>query len=46
MILFFMLLPLILVGWAQMRVRSAFKKYSQVASAKRVFRALRPRGAS
>ena len=36
MILFFMLLPLILVGWAQMRVRSTFKKYSQVASTKRL----------
>ena len=36
MILFFMLLPLILVGWAQMRVRSAFKKYSQVASTARL----------
>lgn len=36
MLLFFMLLPLILVGWAQMRVRSAFKKYSQVASAARL----------
>ena len=31
MLLFF-LFSLILVGWAQMRVRSAFKKYSQVAS--------------
>ena len=36
MLLFFMLLPLILVGWAQMRVRSAFKKYSQVASTARL----------
>ena len=29
----FFILPMILVAWAQMRVRSAFKKYSQVASA-------------
>lgn len=32
----FFILPLILVGWAQMRVRSAFKKYSQVAAASRL----------
>ena len=31
----FFILPMILVGWAQMRVRSAFKKYSQVASTAR-----------
>ena len=28
----FFLIPMILVGWAQMRVRSAFKKYNQVPS--------------
>ena len=32
----FFILPMILVAWAQMRVRSAFKKYSQVASAARL----------
>ena len=31
--LLFLILPMILVAWAQMRVRSAFNKYSQVASA-------------
>ena len=28
--LFFIIIPMLLVGWAQMRVRSAFKKYSRV----------------
>ena len=32
----FFLVPIILVGWAQMRVRSAFKKYSQVPSMARL----------
>ena len=32
----FFLIPIILVGWAQMRVRSAFKKYSQVPSMARL----------
>ena len=32
----FFLVPMILVGWAQMRVRSAFKKYSQVPSMARL----------
>ena len=32
----FFILPIILVAWAQMRVRSAFNKYSQVASAARL----------
>ena len=32
----FFILPIILVAWAQMRVRSAFNKYSQVASAVRL----------
>ena len=32
----FFFLPMILVAWAQMRVRSAFNKYSQVASAKQL----------
>ena len=32
----FFILPMILVAWAQMRVRSAFNKYSQVASAARL----------
>ena len=32
----FFLVPIILVGWAQMRVRSAFKKYSQVPSTARL----------
>ena len=32
----FFLIPMILVGWAQMRVRSAFKKYSQVPSMARL----------
>ena len=32
----FFILPMILVIWAQMRVRSAFKKYSQVHSAARI----------
>jgi len=32
----FFLIPIILVGWAQMRVRSAFKKYSQVPSTARL----------
>ena len=31
--LLFLILPMVLVAWAQMRVRSAFNKYSQVASA-------------
>ena len=30
--LFFMIIPMLLVGWAQMRVRSAFNKYSRVPS--------------
>ena len=30
--LIFMIIPMLLVGWAQMRVRSAFKKYSRVPS--------------
>ena len=33
----FFILPMILVAWAQMRVRSAFKKYSQVASGRAAF---------
>ena len=32
----FFLIPMILVGWAQMRVRSAFKKYNQVPSMARL----------
>lgn len=32
----FFILPILLVGWAQMRVRSAFKKYSQMGSASRL----------
>ena len=32
----FFWIPIILVGWAQMRVRSAFKKYSQVPSMARL----------
>lgn len=32
----FFIIPMILVGWAQMRVRSAFKKYSQVPSMARL----------
>ena len=32
----FFLIPMILVGWAQMRVRGAFKKYSQVPSMARL----------
>lgn len=32
----FFILPIILVGWAQMRVRRAFNKYRQVASASRL----------
>lgn len=32
----FLILSMILVAWAQLRVRSAFKKYSQVASAARL----------
>jgi len=32
----FFLVPMILVGWAQMRVRSAFKKYNQVPSMARL----------
>jgi Zn-dependent membrane protease YugP len=32
----FFILPMILVGWAQMRVRSAFNKYSKVASTARL----------
>ncbi|MBN63454.1 MAG: Zn-dependent protease [Gemmatimonadetes bacterium] len=30
--LFFIIIPMLLVGWAQMRVRSAFNKYSRVPS--------------
>ncbi len=30
--LFFIVIPMLLVGWAQMRVRSAFNKYSRVPS--------------
>ena len=33
----FFILPMILVAWAQMRVRSAFNKYRQVASAAQPF---------
>ena len=32
----FFLIPMILVGWAQMRVRSSFKKYNQVPSMARL----------
>ncbi len=32
----FFLIPMVLVGWAQMRVRSAFKKYNQVPSMARL----------
>ncbi len=32
----FFILPMILVGWTQLRVRSAFKKYSQIASTARL----------
>ncbi len=32
----FFIIPMVLVGWAQMRVRSAFKKYSQVPSMARL----------
>lgn len=32
----FFILPILLVGWAQMRVRRAFNKYSQMASASRL----------
>lgn len=32
----FFIIPIVLVGWAQMRVRSAFKKYSQIPSMARL----------
>ena len=30
--LIYMIIPMLLVGWAQMRVRGAFKKYSRIRS--------------